>query len=95
MCGGWQLDEDEMDARYLVILARWPSGDPPEWAVMWSAGTPDEEDLAESDRQILQELEASAKAIEKGLVQLRDEKEKALGPVAAVANPWQLSPRFD
>jgi hypothetical protein len=45
---------------------------------MWSAGTPDEEeDLAESDRQILQELEASAKALETGLVQLREEKEKA------------------
>jgi hypothetical protein len=78
MCGGWQLDEDEMDARYLVILARWPSGHEPEWAVMWAVGTQEEEDLDEGDRQILHELEASAKALEKGLVQLQEEKEKAL-----------------
>lgn len=77
-CGGWQLDEDELDARYLAILARWPSGDTPEWALSWAADMPsDEKDLGESDCRIFHELEASATALEQGLLRLREEKARS------------------
>ena len=68
-CGCGTLDPEELDARYLAVLARWPSEPAPEWAVEWSMDMlmDAEEELGEANCQVLRMLEVSANAIQGGL----------------------------